>query len=111
MEEVLAPIVALVSTIGWLLVWLLAMVAAVWQILRGRSGAGACLGMAAILGLGLQICGPTVHGTVAGLLSVAPPWAANGVAGFVVGLGQALILGLLIAGAVLQRPVPGAAPE
>jgi hypothetical protein len=92
---------------AWLAVWLVVLVAAVVCIFRRRSGAGACLGVAAILGLALQICGGSVFEGVQGVLSFLP-WDLDRVgAAFVRSLGDVVVYALIVAGALLQRPRAG----
>lgn len=92
------------GTVGWVAVWLLTLTAGVGAILRGRSGAGACLGAAAILGLALQICGGAVVDGLRGALDGLPLHLGHLFALFVRSLGDALVYSLIVAGALLQRP-------
>lgn len=92
------------GTVGWVAVWLLTLTAGVGAILRGRSGAGACLGAAAILGLALQICGGAVVDGLRGALDGLPLHLGQLFALFVRSLGDALVYSLIVAGALLQRP-------
>jgi hypothetical protein len=94
------------GTFGWLAVWLVTLVAGVVAIVRRRSAAGACLGVAAILGLGLQICGGTVVAGLRDALVSLPFTLGNLFAMFVRSLGDVVLYALLVAGVLLQRPPP-----
>ncbi len=98
-----------ILTIGWVVVWVLVLAGGVAQIVRGRSGAGACLGGAAILGLGVYLCGAGVAGAVTSPLSgLLGPRLVVGVHALIMGSAEAVVLLLLILGVVLQRPPPAA---
>lgn len=104
MTGVIVGVADVAGTFGWLAVWLTLLVCGVVCIFRGRSGAGACLGVAAILGLGLQICGGSVYRTIGLSLDVLPWSLGWTVAAFVRSLGDTVLYALLVAAAVLQRP-------
>lgn len=103
----MAAILGTVTTVGWVLLWFGVMIGAVWQILRGRSGAGVCLGGAAILGLGLQLCGGMFDAVTGPIGAAAGMQVAFAVRAFLVGCGDALVLFLMLLGAVVQRPAAG----
>lgn len=100
----MVAILGTVMTVGWVLLWFGVMIGAVIQILRGRSGAGACLGAAAILGLGLQLCGGMFDAVTGPIGAAAGMQVAYGVRAFLVGCSEALVLFLLLLGTVVQRP-------
>lgn len=102
----MAGILGTVLTIGWVLLWFGVMIGAVWQILRGRSGAGASLGFAAILGLALQLCGGMFDALVAPVSGIAGMEVAWTLRAFLHGCAQAVVLLFLVIGAVVQRPAP-----
>ncbi len=95
-----------VGAFGWVAVWLATLVAGVACILRGRSGAGACLGVAAILGLALQICGASVVGALGSALSFLPLDLGRLLAAFVRSLGDTVVYALVVAALLAQRPRP-----
>jgi hypothetical protein len=96
-----------VLTVGWVIVWFLVLAGGVWQLVRGRSGAGACLGGAAILGLGVYLCGGGVAGTVtAPLGALAGPRVVQGLGALLIGCADAVVLLLLVLGVSIQRPTP-----
>ncbi|MCA9490042.1 MAG: hypothetical protein KC621_08965 [Myxococcales bacterium] len=102
----MGAILGSVMTVGWVLLWFGVMIGAVWQILRGRSGAGACLGGAAILGLGLQLCGGMFDSVTAPIGAAAGMQVAFSVRAFLIGCGDAFVLFLMMLGVIVQRPAP-----
>lgn len=100
----IVQVASLVSSVGWALVWLLALILAVVQILRGRPLAGAALGLACVGGFLTRMI-PTVMGFVTPILtSAAGLSVAVAAARLVDGLADAAILVLLLLGVALQRP-------
>lgn len=95
---------------GWTLLWVVALCLGIWQILRKRTIAGLCLGLAALFGLlGLGTSG--LFQRISEPLSAAVGYqVADILLSFTRGLLDALPLLLLIAAAVVQRPRPLVVP-
>jgi hypothetical protein len=100
----MSAISGLLITIGWLVLWLVALGVAVAQVLRGRALAGALVGLAAVLGL-LKLALHGLIGAGLGMVGAAAGATAQSFAGdLCYGLGDALLVLLIVVGAVVQRP-------
>jgi hypothetical protein len=102
--DLLLRIQSLVTNGGWALLWFLATALAIWQILRGRSLAGLCIGAAAVFGIGRMVAAPLLS-PLWGVIHEAVGYELTAlIRSISFGTVDALVLLLLFVAAVLQRP-------
>jgi hypothetical protein len=93
----------LATTVGWGVLWLVALGLAMWQVVRGRTLAGLALGVGALVGMVMLVV-PSLLDLGLPMLADLVGWSlAFAARRLVLGLGDAVVVALLIAGAVLQR--------
>jgi hypothetical protein len=97
-------IVTLVTTLLWLVVWFLAVGVAAWHLLRGRPVVGVLVGIAAVGGLALLLLPKLLKLVFVPLAGAIGPDLAFGLQGLLYGLGDAVVLGLLVAAVAVGRP-------
>lgn len=104
MSDLVTRIVDLSITGGWALLWFVAVGLAVWQILRGRSLAGAALGAAGVIGLGRLVAGKLFSALFSTLASTLGFQLAGLIQSLTFGMIDGFVLVLLVVAAILQRP-------
>ncbi|MEQ1571785.1 MAG: hypothetical protein ABMA64_39525, partial [Myxococcota bacterium] len=91
---------------GMVGLWLIAVIVAVWQILRGRALAGAALGLAGVVGLATTLGSGLIGAAFQLVATAAGAVVAQLGSALCFGLADALIVALLVTAAAVQRPPP-----